>query len=118
FVMGDTLAPVITSVPEDITIQCGEDIPDQTVEVVENCSIDTIIVEIDYRPVGDTDCSDGTGYVMLRSWIVQDACGNRDTATQYITVLGAGQTDLLEFVSVPGTRIVTCAGDADFGTPV
>src|SRR5690606_34093630 len=118
FVMGDTMSPVIVSVPEDLVLQCGDEIPEQTVEVVENCSIDTIIVEKDYRPVGDKDCSDGTGYVLIRSWIVVDACGNRDTASQYITVLGEGQSSILEFVQVPGTRVVTCAGAAEFGTPV
>ncbi|MGH0054277.1 MAG: T9SS type A sorting domain-containing protein, partial [Sphaerochaetaceae bacterium] len=89
-----------------------------SVEVAENCRVDTVIVQNDYRPVGDTDCSDGTGYLLLRSWIVEDQCGNRDTATQSITVLGEGQTSLIEFVDVPGTKVVTCAEDAHFGEPV
>jgi len=118
FVKGDTLAPMITYVPADTAIECGSLLPDQTIIVSDNCRIDTVIVRHENRPVGEEECEDSTGYYVLRSWIVIDQCGNRDTATQYVAVLGEGQSDLMAFVEVPATKVVNCADDATFGWPV
>src|SRR5690625_4201177 len=46
FIMGDTTAPVISDIPRDTVLECGEDIPVQTVEASDNCGIDTLMVEM------------------------------------------------------------------------
>ncbi|MBY5960286.1 T9SS type A sorting domain-containing protein, partial [Membranicola marinus] len=118
FVIGDTVVPLFTEVPADTIIRCGDSIPSQTVEVADNCRIDTIMVQQDHRPINDHQCEDSTGYFVQRSWIAVDECGNLDTAIQYIAILGAGQSSLMTFIEVPGTQVVNCADDAVFGRPV
>src|SRR5690625_3304473 len=117
FVMGDTTAPVIWDVPADTILECGEEIPIQNVSVSENCGLDTLIVEMEQRPIIPDSCVDSTGHYVVRRWIAVDECGNRDTATQYIAVLGAGQTSLLAFIDVPSTKVVYCEEDVKFEEP-
>ena len=117
FVMGDTTAPMITSVPADTSIRCGDLLPDQTVDVMENCYVDTVMVHLDTRPLGEEGC-DNEGYFIIRSWIVTDMCGNRDTASQAIAVLTGDSDNVTAFTEVPPTKVAGCRNAAEFDTPV
>src|SRR5690625_2899138 len=117
FIMGDTTAPVISDIPRDTVLECGEEIPVQTVEASDNCGIDTLIVEMDRRPIKADSCADSVGHYLVRKWIAVDQCGNKDTAVQYIAVLGAGQNSLLTFIDVPVTKVVYCEDEVEFDEP-
>lgn len=77
----DTTAPELIGVPDDITIECTDDIPTANVSVVDNCD-DNVTVTVNLSEV-QNDC----GSVITRIWSAVDACGNGVTATQVITVV-------------------------------
>ncbi|MBL7943272.1 MAG: hypothetical protein JNM00_10925, partial [Flavobacteriales bacterium] len=76
----DNLAPVISEVPGDATISCGDAIPEGYVVVTDNCdqlpevSVSEVVVQ--------ADC----GYTIVRTWTAIDACGNSASASQEIVV--------------------------------
>ncbi|WP_306644043.1 HYR-like domain-containing protein [Sanyastnella coralliicola] len=77
----DTEAPVITGVPADVTIECGEDVPAPgDVEVEDNCDPMPVVTSAEVTET--LDC----GYQIVRTYTATDECGNEATATQTITV--------------------------------
>ncbi|MCH2199670.1 MAG: T9SS type A sorting domain-containing protein [Flavobacteriales bacterium] len=77
----DTEAPVITGVPADLTIECGEDVPAPgDVEVEDNCDPMPVVTSAEVTET--LDC----GYQIVRTYTATDECGNEATATQTITV--------------------------------
>ncbi|MEC7113762.1 MAG: right-handed parallel beta-helix repeat-containing protein, partial [Bacteroidota bacterium] len=84
----DTVAPVFTSVPADLTVGVYDDMPSSSAEASDNCSNVTVLQsEV-------TDASANDFALVIRTFTAVDACGNSTTATQTITVLEAlGCTD-------------------------
>ncbi len=77
----DTIAPVLSAKPTDLTVQCLADVPvAPTITATDNCAgtIPVTLKEIN----NGTSCNN----VITRTWTTQDACGNSDTYTQTITV--------------------------------
>ncbi len=82
----DKVAPVITNVPADLTVDLdkGESIPGPgTPTVTDNCNSNPKIAFTENRT--DKNC----GYVLTRTWVVNDECGNISSASQAINVLKA-----------------------------
>ncbi|MEZ4797819.1 MAG: T9SS type A sorting domain-containing protein [Flavobacteriaceae bacterium] len=84
---GDNEAPVFVDAPEDIEVDCIDQIPaNYALQWTDNCS------ESDpkSKDIGVDDTSNlgeaCEGGVMTRTWTVQDACGNEVSHTQTITV--------------------------------
>ena len=77
----DTEDPVISGVANDTTVVCGSDIP----AIVSPTITDNCEVFIDFSEVTVTDSSTDEQQ-LLRTWIAYDPSGNRDTATQTITI--------------------------------
>ncbi len=81
----DTKSPTLLNVPEDITINAdeGQFIPPfaNTVTATDNCDEYVRIEQSEERITGVC------GTEIIRSWIGFDDCGNKDTASQKITVL-------------------------------
>lgn len=80
-VVRDTQDPELFGVPADVTIECTEEITDALVVATDNCDT-TLDVQLTAETI-EMDC----GYQFVRTWFVQDDCGNSSTATQVITVV-------------------------------
>ncbi len=78
----DNTPPVLVNVPDDVTLECDEDLPTDKPDVSDNCD-DNITVVIN-DDVQDGICEDE--YVITRTFTATDDCGNEATATQVITV--------------------------------
>ena len=81
YVQYDDEAPMFTSVPEDITIECDQDVPASDATAVDNCGIATV-TQSD-APYTTGDCYS----VIIRTFTATDECGNWNTATQTITIV-------------------------------
>ncbi|WP_211242160.1 T9SS type A sorting domain-containing protein [Pontimicrobium aquaticum] len=83
FRLVDDVAPVIDEAPEDITVQCIEDVPAMiSLNWVDNCQGGGTVEGEDGKLVGDT-----CGGTITRTWNIKDACGNEAvTRTQIITI--------------------------------
>lgn len=79
----DITAPAFDPAP-DITIACGDlDNPEVTgspTNVQDNCDSDLIVA------YSDVQMGMGCDYIVERTWYIEDACGNLDSALQMITV--------------------------------
>ncbi len=100
----DTQAPVFTSVPNHVTIQCDDLVPGiGNPTATDNCSGYVQITFLGQSSTGG-DCPQE--YVLLRSWRAQDECGNSVTATQTITVQ---DTEAPVFMNPPANVTVYCS---------
>jgi gliding motility-associated-like protein len=99
--IGDFDPPVITGVPDDITVSCGNliGIPSRTVKASAKCS-DNIRLTTSDKPVPGP-CTDQ--YVVLRTWTATDQCGNVSKKTQRITVKDEIKPEL---IGVPTDLVV------------
>ncbi|MCB0689345.1 MAG: T9SS type A sorting domain-containing protein, partial [Saprospiraceae bacterium] len=89
----DTTAPVIYNVPEDLVLECGEDIPaaDTTVFVEDDCSQ---VRTPQFMEEVKVDPDDSSKILYVRTWWAVDHCGNRGEASQTITVCGFDTTSV------------------------
>ncbi|MEO1261231.1 MAG: T9SS type A sorting domain-containing protein [Bacteroidota bacterium] len=74
----DTVAPVVTCPPTDITVNCDETVPSftGTATANDNCDANPFITSSDLTTAtNDGSCSDFE-YVITRSWFAFDACSN------------------------------------------
>ena len=76
----DDNAPFFTSVPEDVNLECGDELPGIFATAEDGCSSVTVSISDDY---GDVNC---TGMeVIYRTFTAEDGCGNFGYAIQTIT---------------------------------
>ena len=80
----DTTAPVLTSdLDTEMDVSCA-DIPDKpNLTFEDNCDSN---VNVDYSETNTFDETILTDYEIVRTWIVSDACGNKNTYTQTLHV--------------------------------
>lgn len=77
----DTEAPVITGVPDDVTIECGEAVPAPgQVTATDNCDPMPVI------SVSEVSVQLECGSQIIRTYTATDECGNQSTAEQIITI--------------------------------
>ena len=76
----DENAPYFTSVPEGLTLSCGDDVPAVEATAADACSAVTVSYE---DAEGDMTCT-GLNEI-IRTFTATDACGNSAFATQVIT---------------------------------
>ena len=76
----DAVAPFFTSVPADVDLECGDDLPMDMATAEDVCSGATVtMADVE----SDANC---TGMaVIIRTFTVTDGCGNSSTAVQTIT---------------------------------
>lgn len=80
----DTTPPAISGVPNDLSLECDEEIPAPIdVDVTDNCGDTTI--SVDETTEQSTVCDNN--YTITRVYTATDDCGNISTATQVITVM-------------------------------
>ena len=78
----DTTAPVLSNLPQDITVSCSNVPGSSPVTANDACDGD-LIVSFSQFGYNGTDCS-GT---LTRIWSAEDACGNDASHTQIITIV-------------------------------
>jgi len=80
----DYEAPVVTFLPGDLTVSC-DNVPTvdaSTLQYYDNCSN----VDVQYSEVRENGYCPSS-YVLYRSWVLTDACGNSSIATWTIYVI-------------------------------
>src|SRR5262249_4877382 len=83
--VNDTTAPVITSIPSDVTVKPAGDVPDVNdgaVVATDNCGGSPVISHGDQPIAGVCD----NKYVIKRTYTATDSCGNSSSRVQTITV--------------------------------
>src|SRR5205823_9156686 len=106
-VVDDETAPVISSVPADITVSCSGNIPaanNSAVVATDNCVGPVTVTSNDVVTPG----SCANRYSIARTYTAKDACGNASSKTQTITV--NDQTAPV-ITSVPADVTVSCSGN-------
>ncbi len=80
----DTVAPILISIPDDLTVSCESVPASATVTATDNCeAIDNIsIVFKELRLNGSCEGN----YILKRAWTAIDKCGNINFGEQLITV--------------------------------
>ncbi|WP_159024141.1 gliding motility-associated C-terminal domain-containing protein [Formosa sp. L2A11] len=79
----DDVAPTAPAAPEDVTVQCSDDVP----AMVDLTATDNCGGEITSTGVDTTTSVDTCSSIITRTWSFTDSCGNTSTATQIITVI-------------------------------
>ena len=93
----DNNPPVFTDVPGDITVSCGQPVPDCTIPAITDACSNPVITP------SSLDTVTVDGYDRICSWSATDACGNTSTGSYTIHVItNAGPT----ITGVPGDLTV------------
>jgi len=109
--VADSTPPTFTSVPDDIMINCGEDMPDfGTATATDNCGGVTITTA-DSEEGGD--CA--TGKKKIRTFTATDECGNKSIATQ--TIMYAPDNTPPDWTFFPPDMKITCGDPIELGMP-
>lgn len=77
----DLIAPVLSSLPPDITADCSNIPAAPTIAATDNCDPNPTVT---FNQTSGTSCA--TSYSITRVWTATDHCGNTTTHTQVITV--------------------------------
>jgi hypothetical protein len=83
--VNDRTAPVITSIPANVTVSCATEVPsfnDAAVIASDNCGGPVTITHSDVTTAG----SCVNRYTIARTYTATDVCGNSSSQTQTITV--------------------------------
>jgi hypothetical protein len=118
--ISDTEAPVFTSIPADITLPCGSEIPADLPQATDNCSEATITFSDNWIAV------EGACQQLQRTFIATDACGNSaiairniyftDTTPPVLSELPADETgDCALAANVP---VITATDNCSQNVPV
>ncbi len=87
----DTMPPVLTGIPADISAPCNA-IPDppavSSFTTTDNCdqSVTVTLTETETRDPNLNNCAHWTDYLLHRTWTAMDNCGNTTARTQTIHV--------------------------------
>ena len=101
-IFSDDEDPVLSNVPADITLECGDDVPSApTVTALDNCD-GNIMVQFSEIP-GPNSCNDGL--LFTRTWTATDGCNNSVSESQQIFLF---DTDPPVFDSLPGDLTISC----------
>jgi hypothetical protein len=100
--VSDTEGPQIAGVPEDITLNCGEDLPVVDVFVVDNCTAEPVFT------LSETMETIGCTMIVTRRWTAEDECGNVTQSVQIVTYI---DETLPIFSEYPDDLILTCGSE-------
>ena len=110
-VVNDTMPPVFSLPPADVTVSCSADVPAPVnLTYLENC----LFFGVSVLPV---DVSDGNSCpeVITRTWTATDSCNNTTSVQQQITVWDQVPP---VFVNPPGDITVECDADVPAASPL
>ena len=97
----DNIAPALINVPSDLTLNCGETIPNVNVTATDNCDPLVAVVKTENTILGNCEFN----YTLLRTWTATDDCGNTKVATQKI-IFGDFTPPVL--VGIPNDLTIEC----------
>ena len=97
----DTEAPVLASVPSDISVSCDEVPAPASPTASDDCDTAPIITFNEVR----TDGNCPGNYTLTRTWTATDHCGNSSSQAQVITVT---DTEAPVLAGVPSEIAVSC----------
>ncbi|MEL6922583.1 MAG: hypothetical protein AAFO94_00930 [Bacteroidota bacterium] len=100
-VVEDTKVPTLNGVPADTSVECDEVPAPATVTAEDNCAENLTVSFDEAREDGTCDYD----YKLIRTWMVEDVCGNRTSAQQVIEVK---DTKAPELNGVPADTVVEC----------
>ncbi len=114
-IVEDTTPPLMSNIPTDETISCGElPGPAAIVLATDNCDAN---VDVDFNEtstLATVSCMDS--YTITRVWVATDNCGNSSRSEQVITVVGDDQAPVL--AGVPVDLTFECNAVSELGNPV
>jgi len=96
----DVTAPMAVISPEDVDVECGSELPSTEPVFSDNCS-DVIEVTSSQQIEANGLC----GYMLIKTWIATDECGNETTVSQNITVVDTSEP---EMIGCPEDEEVSC----------
>ncbi|HNL58380.1 MAG TPA: gliding motility-associated C-terminal domain-containing protein, partial [Chitinophagales bacterium] len=105
--VNDSISPVFTEIPEDITLACASEVPAASIEnvsVSDNCNGEIEVSVAD--EISQGECSNQ--YTIIRTWTATDECGNSSTSQQTIRV-----NDSISpvFIEIPEDITLACASE-------
>ncbi len=111
----DSVKPVLSGVPSNITLECGSSVPQAKVTAFDVCD-GTLAVQFNQSTTGS-----GCIKTLTRTWSAADGCGNTITGTQVITFVDTQKPELfgvsadisVECGSQPQTAFVTAFDECD-----
>jgi len=106
----DNVDPVLHGVPDNITLECDQQVPAVNVFATDNCT-EELTVSLNAN-TQTNEC----GSIFTRTWSVVDACGNETTASQVITFVDTTNPYIVE--GVPAELTIECDEDVPSFTPV
>jgi SdrD B-like domain len=86
----DNVNPVLAGVPANTTVNCNAVPAPANVTATDNCTTPFVSMVARSTQTNNGTCSD-FNYVITRTWMAVDACGNRSTGTQTIVVQDPAQ---------------------------
>ncbi len=95
----DTAPPVFVTVPGNITVECGDNVPTDAATAMDVCSSVTMETVVTSSPSGCAAAS------IIRTFTATDGCGNTAVATQ---VVSFEDTSDPVFDFVPADVTITC----------
>lgn len=101
----DNTAPVFNSQPGNQVVSCDAVPPAAAIMATDNCDLDPTVDFTETRTNGTCP----NNYVLTRSWIATDNCGNQSMFNQTITVM---DTEAPQFVG-PSNLVVSCEQGTD-----
>ncbi|MBK8564653.1 MAG: gliding motility-associated C-terminal domain-containing protein [Saprospiraceae bacterium] len=122
-IVTDNFDPVLSPAPADLTVSCGAIPAPATLTATDNCDTSLVVV------FDEVETFDVNGCIsqIVRTWEVEDDCGNHDFATQTInvndntppTLVGVPDNATLACgAPIPAAPIVTATDACDSNVPV
>lgn len=99
-VIFDTVRPVLTNIPPDVTVSCDAiPVPPAVAafNASDNCddAVEVTLSETELRNPDPNNCDHWTNYVIRREWTAKDNCGNTRRYTQNILIQDNTPPDLV-----------------------
>ena len=108
----DEIAPVISSIPADVTVSCASEVPLANTALVtasDNCN-GTVSITVSADVVSNQACANR--YTITRTYTATDVCGNKSTSNQIITVFDNTSPVIS---GVPSSQTYHCASEVPVG---
>ena len=103
--LGDTVAPVLTNIPADLTIGCDDQVPSPS-QVLAQDACPGIFINFE-EAVDDYSAGGCASYTITRTWTTHDLCGNSSSGQQVITVQDLVAPELFRVYTLKnGKRLV------------
>ncbi len=102
-VITDLVDPLLSDLPQDVTLECDQPLPTETPTATDNCDpmVDIALVE------NRTDGACPEDFLLTRIWTATDDCGNTSTHSQQIRIV---DTTPPVFMNVPADVTLECDG--------